>query len=112
MKRDMDLVRKILLQIEEHPHGFAPNYLAIEDYTQEQIGFHVLLMGEAGHRAQLRAGQGRQRAIRVHDGSVRQVAERDRLFWQHFLSSFPDTLSPENGEWEDTSLRCIAQGPM
>jgi len=48
MKRDMDLVRKILLAAEEHEDGFAPSPLTIDDYTEEQIGFHVLVMGEAG----------------------------------------------------------------
>lgn len=48
MKRDMDLVRKILLAVEEHEDGFAPSPLTIDDYTEEQIGFHILVMGEAG----------------------------------------------------------------
>ena len=45
MKRDMDLVRQILLAIEEAP-GFAPT-LNIDGYTDEQIGFHVIIMIEA-----------------------------------------------------------------
>jgi hypothetical protein len=47
MKRDMDLVRKILLVLEEHPHGFAPQHLAIEGFTEDQIGYHIYLMGQA-----------------------------------------------------------------
>jgi hypothetical protein len=47
MQRDMNLVRAILLKLEAHPHGFAPA-LEIEGYTDEQIGFHVALMGQAG----------------------------------------------------------------
>jgi len=47
MKRDMDLVRLILLAIEEEPRGWAPK-LVIEGYSEQQIGFHVQLMGEAG----------------------------------------------------------------
>ena len=45
MKRDMDLVRQILLAIEEAP-GFAPT-LQIDGYTDEQIGYHVIIMIEA-----------------------------------------------------------------
>lgn len=48
MKRDMDLIRAILLACEAHEHGRAPRELQIEGYTDEQIGFHVHLMGEAG----------------------------------------------------------------
>lgn len=47
MKRDMDLVRKILLDLEKHEHGRAPSQLEIEGYSQEQIGYHVHLMDEA-----------------------------------------------------------------
>lgn len=48
MKRDMDLVRKILFVLEEHESGFAPEPLLVEGYSSERIGFHVLLMGEGG----------------------------------------------------------------
>jgi len=44
----MDLVRQILLKVEEHENGFAPRSLAIEGYTDDQIGYHVHLMGQAG----------------------------------------------------------------
>ena len=48
MKRDMDLVRNILLKVEEHEHGHAPRKVEIEGYSDEQIGYHAWLMGEAG----------------------------------------------------------------
>jgi hypothetical protein len=48
MKRDMDLVRKIVFALEEHPSGFAPNPLKIDGYTDEQIGYHVHIMAQAG----------------------------------------------------------------
>ena len=47
MKRDMDLIRAILLTIEEEPHGFAPK-IEISGYTQEEIDYHAILLGEAG----------------------------------------------------------------
>jgi len=47
MKRDMDLVRQILIFIEDHEHGFAPPQIEIDGYTDEVISFHLLLMGEA-----------------------------------------------------------------
>jgi hypothetical protein len=48
MKRDMDLIRNILLTCESHDSGYAPKELKIDSYTEEQIGFHVHLMGQAG----------------------------------------------------------------
>lgn len=48
MKRNMDLVRRILLLMNEHEHGYSPQKLEIEGYTEEQIGYHCLLLGEAG----------------------------------------------------------------
>jgi hypothetical protein len=44
----MDLVRSILLTVEEHEHGRAPRKVEIEGYSDEQIGYHVWLTGEAG----------------------------------------------------------------
>ena len=48
MKRDMDLVRKILLEMSEHVHGHAPDYLAIGGYTEEQVAYHCFILDEAG----------------------------------------------------------------
>lgn len=47
MKRDMELVRQILLKIENEPYGWCPPDITIEGYTKEQIGYHLLLMIEA-----------------------------------------------------------------
>ena len=47
MKRDMDLIRKMLLAIEADEHGFAPK-IEINGYTEEEIGYHAVLLGEAG----------------------------------------------------------------
>jgi Hypothetical protein (DUF2513) len=48
MKRDMELVRKILLEIENHESGYAPMNIAIAGYTEEQIRYHAFIMMEAG----------------------------------------------------------------
>jgi len=47
MKRDMDLIRAMLLAIESESSGFAPK-IEILGYTEEQIGYHASLLGEAG----------------------------------------------------------------
>lgn len=48
MKRDMELIRKLVLAIEDAPTGYAPDDLAPEGYTPEQIGYHAHLMIQAG----------------------------------------------------------------
>jgi len=45
----MDLIRQILFKMENHSRGGAPSNLEIEgDYTPDQIGYHVWLLGDAG----------------------------------------------------------------
>lgn len=44
MKRDMELMRKIMMLIEEYPNGSPPTEVRIEGYTQEQIGYHAYLL--------------------------------------------------------------------
>lgn len=48
MKRDLDLIRKLLLAIEAHEHGLFQEELVVDGYTEEQVGFHIYLIGEAG----------------------------------------------------------------
>ncbi|NNM85310.1 MAG: DUF2513 domain-containing protein [Phycisphaerales bacterium] len=48
MKRDLDLIRKILQICEEAEYGFAPHAITVEGYTDDQIGFHIYLAGQAG----------------------------------------------------------------
>ncbi|MEX2495706.1 MAG: DUF2513 domain-containing protein [Woeseia sp.] len=48
MKRDMELVREILLKLNEYENGFAPNSFEISGYSDEQVGYHCFLLNEAG----------------------------------------------------------------
>lgn len=48
MKRDLDLIRKIVLTIEDHQHGRAPRAIEVDGYTDEQIGYHSYLIVDAG----------------------------------------------------------------
>jgi hypothetical protein len=49
MKRDMDLIRSILLWVEARPEGHNIGWqLQIEGHTSEEVGFHVHLLGQAG----------------------------------------------------------------
>ena len=48
MKRDMDLVRKILLELEDTPYELGGFDLELEGYSPDQISYHVMLLNEAG----------------------------------------------------------------
>lgn len=48
MKRDMDLVRKILFAIEAHPPTLGPLKINIEGYSKEIIDYHLTLLKDAG----------------------------------------------------------------
>lgn len=47
MKWDMDLARQILLKIEESPYEDAPLDIQVDGFNDEEISYHVLLLGEA-----------------------------------------------------------------
>ena len=49
MKRDMELIRKMVLALEDEPTGFAPRDLNFPGYTSEQIGYHAHLLIEGGY---------------------------------------------------------------
>jgi hypothetical protein len=49
VKRDLDLVREILLWIEAQPHGSVANrHIIIAGHSDEEIGYHAFLMKDAG----------------------------------------------------------------
>ena len=48
MKRDMELVRKILLKLEESTIHDRPVLMNIEGYKPEEVNYHIQLMWEAG----------------------------------------------------------------
>lgn len=49
MKRDMELVRSILLALEEAPFDGGPlGRLEHKDHTSEEVSYHLMLLHEAG----------------------------------------------------------------
>ena len=48
MKRDMDLARKILLEIERAPTARAWIDLDMPGYSDEMVSYHVMLLAKAG----------------------------------------------------------------
>jgi Hypothetical protein (DUF2513)/Restriction endonuclease len=47
MKRDLSLIRKLVLMVEDAPTGWAPK-LAVDEYSESQVGYHAHLLVEAG----------------------------------------------------------------
>ena len=48
MKRDVELIRKMVLAIEDCPSGWAPQQLSFDGYTPAQVGYHAYLLVNAG----------------------------------------------------------------
>lgn len=49
MKRDMDLIRKILLAVEARTNPLSFDLVEIPGHEQEEISYHVKLLGDAGY---------------------------------------------------------------
>lgn len=47
MKRDLELIRKMVLAIEDAQSGWAPN-LKLEGYSNAEVGYHAYLLVDAG----------------------------------------------------------------
>lgn len=47
MERNLELIRKLLLRVEESPKKWAGN-VAIDGYSEEQIDYHAHLLLQAG----------------------------------------------------------------
>ena len=47
MKRDMDLIRAMVLAANDHPHGFLGR-MVIDGFTPESIGYHAYLLVDSG----------------------------------------------------------------
>ena len=50
MKRDMDLARRILIEIEAAPYTGSPSYSIsqITDFDLEEVNYHIMLLEEIG----------------------------------------------------------------
>lgn len=49
MKRDMELIRKILFKIEDTIDNVGKSNLKIEGYTMEQVAYHCSVLYEGGY---------------------------------------------------------------
>ncbi len=47
MKRDFELIKKILLEVEALPNTSGINEIEIDGFSEEEIAYHVYLLGDA-----------------------------------------------------------------
>jgi len=73
MRRDMELVRKIVFAIEASPSGFAPKPLKVDGYSDEVVGYHVHSMVQGGLVEGVEV---------THQGSRSPQAQPTALTWE------------------------------
>src|SRR5215213_8227136 len=82
MKRDMDLARQILFEIEKLPHGldviFQPE---IEGHSSEEVSYHIMLLTQAGYVEGEEAPDGWHARTLTWQGHEFLEAARDESRW-------------------------------
>jgi Hypothetical protein (DUF2513) len=92
MKRDPDLIRKLLLYLEQKPNYKAELVPQIEGYTEDDIKYHCLLLAQAGYVDYEPEKSKTGRFIRVFvfglswQGHEFLEASRDEGIWRKGLS--------------------------
>jgi hypothetical protein len=99
MKRDMELVRKILLAMEAEPSGSGPMYPQIEPYDLDMICHHIFIMGTGG-LIEMSAEAPKS------DGAVRRASALN-LRWAGY--EFLDA-SRDEGVWQEAKKRTSTLG--
>ena len=84
MKRDMDLIRKILFEIESEPTRSSGLSIQIPSYSDDEVMYHLVLLQEAGLID----------AVTINDRSRAQVYPT-RLTWEghEFLDAARDNTN-------------------
>jgi hypothetical protein len=104
MKRDMDLIRQILLRVEE-----GERTVATEDYTEDQILYHCELAIEAGllEGRVIRGAQGGVAAARIRKltwaGHEFLDAARDQKIWNQAKRKVVEA----GGSWTMEGLKLV-----
>jgi len=90
MKRDIDLIRKILIYLEEKPDDRVVQEIHLEGYSTKEIQYHFILMDEAGfiRCEREKSSSTDDRVIRVYPFSLTWQghefleASRNDTFWK------------------------------
>ena len=88
MKRDIDLIRKLLLYLEEKPDDKVIEELEIEGFSNKEVQYHFILMDQAGFvRCERSVSSTSDRVICVYPFSLTWQghefleASRNDTFW-------------------------------
>jgi hypothetical protein len=86
MKRDMDLARKILFEVEKTPFKVGWTDVTLVGYSEEEISYHIMILSEAGLLHAMNIGHG-----------ATNIWKATFLSWEghEFLDAARD-----NGRWE------------
>jgi hypothetical protein len=49
VKRDLDLIRQILLEVEKNENPIRSIEIRVEGFSPEQVSYHVMLLNQAGY---------------------------------------------------------------
>ena len=89
MKRDMELVRKLLFFLEEKPDHVVTERIELEGYDDVTIGHHLIILYEAGYiEGEPQVSTSSKRIIRVWpnrltwDGYEFLAAARNESVWR------------------------------
>ena len=117
VKRDMDLIREILLAIEADPGAnWKRGEVSISDRTQEEISFHIRLMKDAG--LLLATDLSSQDDILFYptritwDGYEFLDAARDNTVWQTAKKRIGDKLASVSFQILQQTLIAIATNQL
>lgn len=99
MKRDMELVRLILLKIEEEYSSTAISNLNISGYDMETVAYHCKILNEAGLISDYGA--------RYADNSLRSFGVGS-LTWEG--NDFLDKIR-DNSQWKKVKDVIVQKGP-
>jgi len=91
MKRDLELIRKMVLAVEDAPSGLAPHPLRIDGHSDAQVGYHAYLLVDAGlvkgHISLVQGSEGPEGVISylTWDGHEFADAARDETRWKNAM---------------------------
>src|SRR5690348_12661169 len=81
MKRDMDLVRAILFEIEKIPYTGNPVDVQVDGHSHAEISYHILLLTEAALIASQHTGPSYKPLRLTWDGHEFLDAARNDTMW-------------------------------
>jgi len=97
MKRDMELIRKILLAIEEDGQGLGILDLEFDDYDDEFVSYQIKLLAEAGlitaNDCSTRAGLSWRARSLTWDGHEFLDAARNDSVWNKAIAKLKGQAS-------------------